>query len=162
MDDFHRANETFEERVKSLQELLDKGRELGVQWRLSKCRFCHPEVTLTGFNVSAKGKTLDPAKVEALKKSPSPTCLVDVASQFAVANYLREFIPRFVGITQPLKKYKVKEVHFKDYDADKAAQNAANELRSAVATQCPLVNPVYDTARDYINTATPFCLLRDA
>ena len=86
IDDFHTANKTFEEHIDSLVKLLGRGREHGVQWRLSKCRFCQEEVTLVGFNVSSKGRTPDPTKVTALREWPWPEGISDLTSIFAFAN----------------------------------------------------------------------------
>lgn len=67
--------------------------------------FFQPEVCLVGFVVGKHGKLPDPAKVKALNEWPDPQEICDIVSQHAFANYLREFIPRFVEIVQPLKPY---------------------------------------------------------
>ena len=35
--DFHVGTDTFEEQVESMKRLFQRGREHGVQWRLTKC-----------------------------------------------------------------------------------------------------------------------------
>lgn len=162
VDDFHTANRTFEEHVEAVKKLLERGREHGVQWRISKCRFCQKEVTLVGFNVSSKGKTPDPEKVRPLKKWPEPKCIADLTSMFAFANYLRDFIPRFVEITDPLKQYRKKGASFDCYKDDDKAQRAVKNLRQAVATKTPLLNPDFEAASSYVETGRPSCLFIDA
>ena len=83
-------------------------------------------------------------------------------SMFHFANYLREFIPGFIDLVQPLKAYRKKGAKWEDYLNDKKAQEAAERLRHAVATEAPLTNPDYEAARDYIRTGRPFMLFVDA
>ena len=113
--------------------LLERGREHGVQWRLTKCTWCQPSVTLIGFKVSAAGRKPDPAKVKALKEWPQEQSIEDLTSMFHFANYLREFIPDFHRIAAPLKPYRAKGAKRENYLKDEEAQKAAQELRGAVA-----------------------------
>ena len=106
MDDFHTTSDTFEEHVKAIKTLLERGRLHGVEWRLSKCHWCQPKVILVGFEISAEGRRPDQSKVEALRKWPKETELADLNSMFHFANYLREFIPGFIEIVEPLKVYR--------------------------------------------------------
>ena len=103
VDDFHTSNETFEDHVEAVKALLERGRQHGVEWRLSKCHWCQPKVVLVGFEISAEGRRPDPSKVEALKNWPKEQELADLNSMFHFANYLREFIPGFIDIVPPLK-----------------------------------------------------------
>ena len=162
VDDFHTASDTFEEHVKAVKTLLERGRLHGVEWRLSKCHWCQPKVVLVGFEISAEGRRPDPSKVEALYNWPKETELADLNSLFHFANYLREFIPGFIDIVEPLKVYRKKGAKWEDYLQDKKAQEAAQALRHAVATHAPLVNPDYEAARDYVKTGRPFELFVDA
>ncbi len=109
IDDFHVGSDEWEQHLRSLEELMKRGRKHGVQWRLAKTKWAQPEVILVGFKVSAAGKQADPEKVLALKNWPAEKSLEDLSSLFAYANYLREFITVFVEITSPLRPYGRKE-----------------------------------------------------
>ena len=122
VDDFHESSDTFEEQVVSMKRLLQRGREHGVQWRLTKCSFCYPSVTLIGFRVSAHGRQPDPSKNKALKEWPEEQSIEDLVSMFHFAIYLREFIPDFHRIAAPLKPYRAKGAKWETYLQDKVAQ----------------------------------------
>ena len=79
-----------------------------MEWRLTKCHWRQPKVVYVGFEISAEGRKPDPSKVEALKNWPKEKELADLNNMFHFANYLREFIPGFIDIVQPLKAYRKK------------------------------------------------------
>ena len=162
VDDFHTGTLSFEEHLDTLKELLSRGRARGVQWRATKCHFCHAKVVLIGFEVSVEGRRPDPKKVEALKQWPKEESLADVCSLFHFANYLREFIPGFLEHTKALKPYRAKGAKWEAYLCDKEAQQASEWLRQAVATKAPLVNPDFKAAANYLTSGRPFLLFIDA
>ena len=162
VDDFHTGSATFEDHVAAMEKLLTRGREHGVQWRLSKCFFCQPKVVLIGFEMSEAGRLPDPAKVAALKAWPQEETLSDVVSLYHFANYLREFIPGFDSLTAPLKKHRSKGARWEAYLEDKPAQEATRQLKQSVATHTPLVNPDFEAAARYVESGRPFMLFVDA
>ena len=162
VDDFHTGSGTFEEHVDDMEQLLQRGRQYGVQWRITKCVWCQSEVTLIGFRVSAEGRKPDPAKVEALRTWPKEESLADLNSMFHFANYLREFIPDFHRLAAPLKAYRAKGAKWEAYVADEEAVKAAQGLRHSVAVHTPLTNPDFRAAADYVATGRPFLLFVDA
>ena len=115
VDDFCTASETFEEHIADVKKLPDRGRFHGVEWRLTKCTWCQNKVVMIGFEVSKEGRKPDPAKITALANWPEEGELADVNSLFHFANYLREFIPNFTDIVQPLKQYRAKGAKWEDY-----------------------------------------------
>nr|GFD21272.1 retrotransposon protein, putative, Ty3-gypsy subclass [Tanacetum cinerariifolium] len=54
--------------------------------------------------VSAKGITMDPAKVEAITKWPRPTSLTEVSSCLGLAGYYHRFVEGFSRLALPLTK----------------------------------------------------------
>ena len=102
------------------------------------------------------------AKITALHDWLEEKELADVNSLFHFANYLREFIPGFTDIVQPLKQYRAKGAKWDDYKNDLDAVAASKALRAAVATHAPLVNPDFAAAVDYIRTGRPFMIFVDA
>ena len=96
-------------------------------------------MVMIGFEVSKEGRKPDPSKVKALAEWLGETELADVNSLFHFANYLREFIPNFTDIVQPLKQYRAKGAKWEDYKKDPEAIKASKALRQAVAVHCPLL-----------------------
>ena len=55
-----------------------------------------------GHVVSAKGITVDPAKVEAVTNWPRPTTVTELRSFLGLAGYYRRFVEGFSSIALPL------------------------------------------------------------
>ena len=60
---------------------------------------------------------------------PKETELADLNSMCHFANYLREFIPGFIDMVEPLKPYRKNGAKWEDYLLDKKAQQAPAKLR---------------------------------
>jgi len=65
-----------------------------------KCVFCIETGLLLGFVVSKAGIRVDPSKVEAIIKLPTPSSLRQLQSLQGKANFLHRFIPNYVEITK--------------------------------------------------------------
>jgi len=59
-------------------------------------------VAFLGHVVSAKGITVDPAKVEAVTNWPRPTTVTELRSFLGLAGYYRRFVEGFSSIALPL------------------------------------------------------------
>ena len=115
-------------------------------------------MVLIDFEISSQGRSPDPVKVQALHDWPVEAELADVNSMFHFANYLREFIPHFTDIVQPLKPYRAKRAKWEDYKNDPEAIKASKAFRQAVAVHCPLVNPDFKAAYRVVPlTLTSLC-----
>nr|GEY95977.1 retrotransposon protein, putative, Ty3-gypsy subclass [Tanacetum cinerariifolium] len=72
--------------------------------KFSKCEFWLSSVAFLGHIFSAKGITMDPAKVEAITKWPRPMSVTEVRSFLGLAGYYREFVEGFSRLALPLTK----------------------------------------------------------
>ena len=93
----------------------------GIQFKFTKCKFAHEVLDLLGFRVGHGKRMVDLKKADALKRWPDPQSTDDIVSFHAFANYLKEFIPGFVDIAQPLKAYRKKGAKWEDSLQDKKA-----------------------------------------
>ena len=152
VDDFHTGTMTCEEHIETLIEMFERGREHGVQWKITKCKWVHKKVILVGFECSKAGRKPDPEKVAQLEKWPLQDGLGDLRSLYHFANYLRSFIPCFCRVVQPIKPYLKKNAKWILYIIDTPAQDTVKALRDAVAIDVPLVNPSYEVAVNYVSS----------
>lgn len=96
VDDTYVGDDTLEEHFASLIQLLRRARTAGIQYRMTKCNFLMPEITLLGFQVG-RVRRPDPGKVKQLKNWPPYQSCADIVSHLFFASYLREFLgPEFV------------------------------------------------------------------
>ena len=94
---------TFERRLKQVETFCEAALSRRTQFKFDKSRFGWSRIPLLGCVVGEGSRTVQQGKAQAVNDWPEPTCLEDVISFRAFANYLREFIPRFSELDQRLK-----------------------------------------------------------
>lgn len=65
-----------------------------------------------GYIVSKEGIQVDPSKIEAEQKWPSPTTVIEIRSFLGLAGYYHCFVKDFARIPAPLTKLTKKNVKF--------------------------------------------------
>ena len=140
---------------------LEAARKHNIQFKLSKCKWACPEVSLLGFVLGNGARRVDPAKAKALRDWPDPKCIDDIISFRAFANFIKEFIPSFHEHDALLRPFTKKGAKFNDYLGSAASQKAFSDLRDAVAEDAMLHVPDYEAAAD-ANSGRPFELYIDA
>jgi hypothetical protein len=74
---------------------------------------------LLGHIISKDGISIDPSRIEAIKKIPLPTDKKALQSFFGQINFIRRFVPNFVEIVKPLNRLLKKDAHFEWNDEGK-------------------------------------------
>ena len=82
---FHGA--TKEEHNRNLSATLERAREMGVTFKLSKSTFCQREVRWFGRVFSQTGVLADPDKITKMVTAGRPESLEDVSSFLQAASY---------------------------------------------------------------------------
>eukprot|EP01018_Ginkgo_biloba_P018968 Gb_14602 [translate_table: standard] len=80
LDDIMVFSKDEEEHKKHLQKVLEVLRPEKLYAKLSKCEFCKEEIEYLGHIVSAKGISVDPKKVKAVKEWRTPASVHEVRS----------------------------------------------------------------------------------
>ncbi|KAJ8402815.1 hypothetical protein AAFF_G00364870 [Aldrovandia affinis] len=75
-------------------------------------RSSYCQTSFLGHVVSERGVSIDPAKVEAMEKWPSPMSTGEVHSFLGLASYYQRFIVGFANITRPLHQLTEKGQQF--------------------------------------------------
>ena len=96
---YTRRGENHEKTVCEILEILKKH----TLWlKPEKCEFSRKEVEYLGLLISHNQIRMDPTKVEAITKWPSPRNVTELQRFIGFANFYRRFINQFSSITRPL------------------------------------------------------------
>ena len=96
--------EALRDHDKNLVCLLEKARTKNLKLNPDKFKLRMSEVTFIGHVLTKDGVKMDPRKVEAIEKLPSPTCPKDLMRILGMIQYLSKFLPRLSELTEPLRK----------------------------------------------------------
>jgi hypothetical protein len=95
IDGFLIYSEGKEEHEQHLREVLETLQREKVYAKFSKCAFYLQEVQFLGHVVNAKGITLDPIKIEAVRKLEAPKSPSKIHSVLGLVGYYQRFIQDF-------------------------------------------------------------------
>ena len=102
LDDVIIVNETFEDHLKWLKEVLDRFAAAGLSMNPDKCLFFRSEVKILGFLINNEGVKVDPSKLGPILNLPAPRNSRKLKSCLGSAGWYRRFIPNFATVAEPL------------------------------------------------------------
>jgi len=112
IDDILVYSKSPEEHEVHLMRVMEKLWEQKLFAKLSKCSFWQREMGFLGHIFSAKGVSVDPEKIEAIRDWPKPTNATEIRSFLGLAGYYRRFVKGFASMAQPMSKLTGKNVPF--------------------------------------------------
>lgn len=131
MDDILIPSETIEENLDTLKRTLTLLKQYGFTVNFDKCQFLKESVEYLGYSLSPSGITLSERHVEAVKRFPIPTTVVQVQRFLGLTNYFRKFIYDYASKARALNNLLRKNVKFKfDDDCVKSFETLKSELTS--------------------------------
>ena len=89
---------------KTVREVLDKAKAVGMRFNPSKCQFRKTQVKFFGLILLRQGVSPDPAKIEALRKLPEPRDEKLLQSFLGMVNYWLRFDPNIANLTHNLRE----------------------------------------------------------
>ncbi|GJT76334.1 putative reverse transcriptase domain-containing protein [Tanacetum coccineum] len=104
IDDILIYSRNEEEHANHLRIILELLRKEKLYAKFSKCDFWIHIVQFLGHLIDSQVIHVDPAKIEAVKNSTSPTTPTEVRQFLGLAGYYRRFIKGFSKIAKPLTK----------------------------------------------------------
>ncbi|KAL4126071.1 hypothetical protein QTP88_010302 [Uroleucon formosanum] len=110
-DDFIIAADTKQEHDNIVEELLNRARKYNVKFNKEKIQYCKDQVTFLGHLFDQKGMSLNPSRIEAVKKL-KPNNKKELQRLLGLINYLRSFIPNFSELTTPLRNLLKKDTEW--------------------------------------------------
>lgn len=131
--------------IKALDAVLSRLIKYGLYIRLSKLKLCQASAVILGPKVSPGCFTPDPKKVQGLLAAQPPSNKKVLAAFLGAAGYLRDFIPQYAAVSQPLSDLLRKSVA---YEWGKPQQEAFVALKQALMEECMLVIP--DFTRPFV------------
>jgi len=104
IDDIVIGSTTFEEHLRSLQNLFNRLQEYGLTIKIQKCKFCQQELVFLGHLVSKDGIRPNPAKTKIIEELRPPTDLKGLRRFLGVTGYYRRFVQDYSKIANPLTR----------------------------------------------------------
>ena len=93
---------------KRVRNVLCRLQEAGVTLN-DKCEFSKSSVRFLGHIINGSGITVDPSKVEAIKKFPQPQNITELQRFLGMVNQMAKFTPNLATATEPLRALLKKE-----------------------------------------------------
>ena len=95
LDDIIVLGKSFENGLRNLINVLYRFRAFNLKLKPKKCELFKDEIEFLGKLVSAKGVSVSPSKVNAVKKWPMPNTKKELMSFLGFANYHRDHVSDF-------------------------------------------------------------------
>ena len=115
MDDFLVLENSFDNCLENLRSALIRCEETNLVLNWEKCHFMVQEGIVLEHRISTRGIEVDKAKMEAIKKLPTPSPVKGIRSFLKHAGFYRRFINDFSRIAKPLSSLLVQGTPF-DFD----------------------------------------------
>jgi hypothetical protein len=144
-DDLTAISKKREQHIQHLRMIFQRCREYGISLNPKKSIFGVDKGKLLGHIISKYGITIDPARVESIKKIPLPKDKKALQSFFGQINFVRRFILNFVEIVKPLNRLLKKDAHF---EWENEGKLSFQRIKEAIIVAPVLVSPNF--AKDFI------------
>ncbi|XP_050295859.1 uncharacterized protein LOC126735794 [Anthonomus grandis grandis] len=138
LDDVIISTPSFEEHIRVLREVIQRIVKAGLTLNREKCTFCKPELKYLGYIVNSSGLLVDPDKIEAILRIPTPKTVTDIRRIVGLTSWYRRFVPNFSTIVSPLTSLTMKNVKFVwSPECENAFNTIKEKLVSAPVLSCP-------------------------
>ena len=143
-DDMIIYGKTDQEHDQHLVNFLEVCRKNTLTLNLDKMQFRLPQVSFFGHQWSARGLSLDPKKIAAVKKMELPQDVETMRSFLGLVNYLNRFSPHLAELSEPLRQICRQNVEFELTESVCVAFSLTKEEISKNIT-LPYFNPKCST-----------------
>ena len=102
IDDICCKSETFEDHLQHLEKIFERLREHHISLKGSKCFLGFQELKFLGYIASGEGIRPCPDKVKSIVEFGTPRNIKELQSFLGAANWFRDTVENFAGISAPL------------------------------------------------------------
>ena len=118
IDDILVFGHDFESALQSLELVLIRVAEYGLQLKSTKCNLFRSSVPFLGHIVGRAGLECDPSKLSAVANWIPPSTIKGVREFLGFTGYYRRFVPDYSTVAQPLVRLLGKDTRTRDHDDD--------------------------------------------
>lgn len=138
LDDIIVVTPDFDKHIEVLQSVFDRLNKAGLTLNKDKSKFCRAELRYLGYVVNRHGISVDPLKIEAITKIPTPKTVTEIRRIIGMLSWYRRFVPSFSDLISPFTRLLRKGAKFSwDDKCEEAFQKIKNVLISAPILTCP-------------------------
>lgn len=101
-DNLYLTGSNDKEHLETLEAVLKRCKERGLNIKRSKCEFMVDEIDFLGYRLTKEGISPQPKKVEAVLKAPAPSSLQELRAYLGMLNYYSKFLPNISHRLAPL------------------------------------------------------------
>ena len=161
IDDVIVFSNSFDDHLRDVELVLERLELAGLKAKPSKCAFFVDRVEILGHVVTEHGVQPEDHKVEAVKCWPVPTCVKELQSFLAFANFFRRFIKGFSKEAWALNKLTHKDVPWAwEATHQEAFQKLKDLLISAPVMALPDTSKPWVLDTDWSRRGIGYCLLQ--
>jgi hypothetical protein len=115
MDDIVVYSKDAKSHLQRLEHAFARLQEAGLSLKAKKCQIFKTEMKFLGFVISQNGTRLDPSKIEAVQKFPTPrNDLGQLQAFLGMVGYFKKHIKDYAKIAKPLyQMFKGEDTHTK-------------------------------------------------
>ena len=103
VDDIIVADTSLDDHIDRVRSVLERCRQHGITLRPEKFQFAQSRVKYCGYVISSEGKEVDPDKLAAIDKFPTPSNITDLRSFMGLVQQLGDFTPEIASEAETLR-----------------------------------------------------------
>jgi putative transposase len=162
VDDLLIHSSSLEEHIAHVSEVIQILTSVNLTINSEKGKFGFSKLVYLAHMISSDGVLPDPLKLVTLRDWPLPKTGTDVPSIFSVANYFRDFIPRFSELSAPLESLKsLSSIQSLSAEQLAAFNNIKTSLLNSKILSYPDFSKPFFLATDASNVAVGAVLYQD-
>jgi hypothetical protein len=138
LDDIIIFSRDHREHLVHLRLILERLQEYGLRCATEKCRFGVTELPYLGHIVGGNHNRPQPKHLEQIRSAPTPTTRKQLQSFLGLANWVRDYVPRFAELAAPITDLLNKKSR---YRWTEEAQQAFEALKEAMSPAPPSTRP---------------------
>ena len=144
LDDICVLGSSTDDHLNNLNEVLSRFKQHGLKLKAEKCHLFKSEIEFLGRKVSRAGVSLTDHSIKTIERWIEPKNVKELQRFLGFANYHRNFIENFSGISEPLFRLLQKKVSFKwGEDQQKSFDLLKTKLSSPPVLSIPTKNGMF-------------------